>query len=559
MQHFLDTISIPLDLLSETDNSVTKFIGLLNEAVGWINNYDSIARNQQLTLLKTTLDRIDETNEKFNIFRQGLNEIVKSELKKQKRKEKLEEKNTIEQFDLLISEDLCAIYNGIRSVEYMLVNLIKYLENNFAEYKILIDILKNFLDQVTETKQSALDSMKKRLQVYAAQEETNRRAEAQSHTVLQNSTIGSMIDIPNISSASVDADSQSNIKVDSLIGSFTQVSPPLEQSFHYIHSTHFKPNGEVLDLSKSQQDTSINKFMTIDVFIYPCFPSRKIGDQLNVTIYDYFKNQTESENSHEIPHEIQTINKAFLIEKKAKSWLSYFTDLFKPANKTESCSQEISQTSVNTTNRKIETEPNKLGVLSDSDFYSINRLSSMITATTKGIENYLALNRNHLSFWTRLFDGDRGYNRAKQYQSLFSQFEQHGDENQKYKMQMALLAALMLSHDGKTLKNEIVNQINYSKFFTQRSESSETVAKIFLHKLDDVRQQLIDEIKTILSNNADRIKIFNKQFLKPFVLHINNKKTVPGNVFEVLVKVLELDSSMLALKNCGNRRFHREQ
>lgn len=574
MHKFLDAIHLTEELKSSIDIPVKKHLALLNDVISWVNGYQLLNKKQALQKLKNELDAIEDEEKRFKLFRKELKQIVTQLKRKQERKEKAHQTENANQFNILTADDLCAIYNGIRSIEYMLKVLLSYLETHLVKNKNLTEYLKDYISKISKQKQTATSNMQQRLQIYAEQEEINRKAQAQSHIRREDSLIGSVAEISKVDSSKIDINSSHTSVTNSLIGSFTIIPSELERSYQHLPSTFAPSTGDPLDLSNSQQDTSINKFMCIDVFIYPYFPDKKIGDELNLTVYDYFANQTgDKENSNF--YELETINKAFDINKSEENWFSYITGLIytqSNSNKTNTNADIYSESSLSTSVAKI-ISPVSLEIkepLSVSDFYPLSfsnqspkqntltatgfyffdsKLSYMIEAAISGIDYYLGRQCSHLSFFVKLFDSNRGKKRAEQYKCLFNQLKDHANENEKLKLQLAILTALFMSHDGTTLKQDVFKKISTKKLLSSVNEPThnikESLNNVLSYDLDVLQSELKQEIKRILENDINNIKRFNDEFLAPFIKYINNNQKIPDNVLRSLESLLKIQSTVL--------------
>ena len=102
------------------------------------------------------------------------------------------------------------------------------------------------------------------------------------------------------------------------------------------------------------------------------------------------------------------------------------------------------------------------------------KILDIIQFALKGIENYKQRERltssSHLSFFSRLFDSERGYHRAMFYEKIFS------EEEFDYQQKLLVLSALLSSDDGETLQQDVCSAISNEKNQSLQMVKNEIIA-----------------------------------------------------------------------------------
>ncbi len=105
-----------------------------------------------------------------------------------------------------------------------------------------------------------------------------------------------------------------------------------------------------------------------------------------------------------------------------------------------------------------------------------------------GINTYSALKGSHLSWVTRLFDGNRGAKRANVYQTLFTNAKSEFEKN-------VIAYSLFASDDGETLQNTMFQEMGYTSLEEARNKLSKSI-------LSEINSDDKKEINTTVLNKA---------------------------------------------------------
>jgi 2-polyprenyl-6-methoxyphenol hydroxylase-like FAD-dependent oxidoreductase len=150
-------------------------------------------------------------------------------------------------------------------------------------------------------------------------------------------------------------------------------------------------------------------------------------------------------------------------------------------------------------------------------------VTDVVTASTAGIQKYLARDRQHLSMVSSIFDKNRGLIRGKFYQSILQ-----ADHLHQY-TKLAIIFIMLSDNAGKTLQRDVVEAVSGSHHRINSADAGNEIAKLMASyfprdQIENLSNLLVGIVNKIHANQTPQAEL---DCLQDLVAEVSQPASLP--------------------------------